>query len=140
MIVNIYLLLGALQDTRERRIKNSYLKIGEVGSMIHRGVHLILGISSLSEWVYGLIPGLLLIIIAKLTEEKIGYGDGILLLILGNFMYFTEVWKLLQTAFLFVMIFSILLVISKKGDRKCEIPFLPFLWMSHTLLWGLGNG
>ena len=64
MIVNIYLLLGALQDTRERRIKNSYLKIGEVGSMIHRGVHLILGISSLSEWVYGLIPGLLLIIIA----------------------------------------------------------------------------
>lgn len=138
MIVNVYLLWGSLQDIRERKITDSYLRIGEIGSLIHRVIWFLSGISSFSEWIYGLLPGVFLLIVAKLTGEKIGYGDGILLLILGNFLHFKEVWMLLQTALLLLMIFSFSLIFSKKADKKCEIPFLPFLWLAHTILWGFG--
>ena len=64
---------------------------------------------------------------AFLTREGIGYGDGILALLLGP-VFGTEVmWAGLFLAFLLSALCSILLLACKKADRKTCLPFIPFL-------------
>ena len=124
----------------ERKISAKYIRIGKIGSLVHRITCIVLSASSLQDWLYALLPGFFFIIIARITKEKIGFGDGLVLLILGNFLSYKELLYVLQSALIFMMMFSILMLISKKADGKCKIPFLPFLWMSHTLLWRLCYG
>ena len=38
---------------------------------------------TVSKLVYGLVPGVVLLLVAWITKEKIGIGDGLLLLSLG---------------------------------------------------------
>lgn len=137
IVVSVYLFWGAWQDFCRKKIENNYLCIGGILGFIFRVVSLSEGGVTVREWSSALIPGILLLIIAKATNEKIGYGDGLVFLILGNFFMISEVWMILQTAIFLVMIFSFILVCSKKVFKEYQIPFLPFLWISHMLLWGL---
>lgn len=137
IVVNIYLFLGAWQDLRRKKIENKYLRIGGILGLVFKGISLVRGSVTVREWCLALVPGILLLVIAKVTNEKIGYGDGLVLLILGNFFVFFEVWMILQTAIFLVMSFSFILLCSKKVSKEYQIPFLPFLWSSHILLWRL---
>ena len=101
-------------------------------------VNIVIGTFSLEKRMLALVPGILFLVFAKVTQEKIGLGDGIVLLVLGNFLNVDELWNILQGALILLMIFSILLLCAKKASKNCQIPFLPFLWLSQTILWGLG--
>ena len=137
IIVNTYLLWGMWQDIKERQIGNLYLIVGAVGGLIICLLKIWIAGFIFEEWVAALIPGVFLLISAKVWKEKIGLGDGLLLLVLGNFFRIGELWLILQVAAVLLIIFSILLLSSKKASKDCQIPFLPFLWIAHTLLWGL---
>lgn len=137
MIVNLYLFWGAWQDLRRRKISNNYLWIGGILGVVYRTINLVTGAVVLREWLWALIPGVIFITIAKVTKEKIGLGDGWVILIMGNFLNLMEVCYMLQAAIFVVIIFSCMLLCSKKVTREYQIPFLPFLWTAHTFLWGL---
>ena len=135
VVVIIYLFWGTWQDLRRKKIENKYLWVGGILGMIFRLVGLAAGMVTIREWCFALTPGLLLLIFAKITNEKIGYGDGLVFLILGDFFLFSEVWMILQIAIFLVMIFSLILLCSRRVSREYRIPFLPFLWIAHILLW-----
>ncbi len=137
IMVNIYLFWGAWQDLRTRKIGNLYLWFGGVTGLVYKCIGIIKGTEFFIDWILAMIPGLIFLLIAKVTKEKIGFGDGWVLLILSNFIHLTEVWYVLQTAVFLVMIFSLVLLCSKKVSREYQIPFLPFLWGAQTFLWGL---
>lgn len=137
IVISIYLFWGAWQDLRRKKIENRYLWIGGIGGLVFRGIGLAAGTVTIREWSYALIPGILLLVIAKVTNEKIGYGDGLVFFVLGNFFMLLEIWMILQTAIFLGMIFSLILLCSKRVSKKYQIPFLPFLWISHMLLWRL---
>lgn len=137
IIGNIFLLWGTWQDIKEKKVKNSYLLIGGIVSLIYKVTSLMKGIGAFEGWICALLPGMFLLFVSKITEEKIGYGDGIVILILGNFLRVEEICLVLQGALVLTMIFSIVLLIIKKISKGYEIPFLPFLWISYTLAWGL---
>ena len=137
IIINMYLLWGAWQDARERKVNVVYLRIGEIGGICYRIITFYFKSNILEDWMYAMLPGIFFLITAKLTKEKLGLGDAIVLLILGNVLHFHEIRFLLLTAMMLTILFSVLLLIGRKADGKYEIPFLPFLWMSHTLMWGL---
>ena len=90
-------------------------------------------------WLIAFIPGVVVLALAKITKEKIGMGDGWVVIILGNFMTVFEICILLQIAIVLADIFSLILLCRKRVSVSYSIPFLPFLWMSHFLLWRLGN-
>lgn len=138
IIVNGYLIWGAWQDLRERKISNKYLWTGGIIGFIFKGISLAAGVASVQDWLLALIPGTMILILAKVTGEKIGSGDGWVLMILGSFITGSEVWKILQAATVFVMLCSVVLLCSRRVSKEYQIPFLPFLWIAHTFLWGLG--
>lgn len=135
LIVNLYLFWGAWQDLKRKAITNVYLWVGGVVGIVYRGMGLILDFFVLEEWIWALFPGILFLLAGKITKEKIGYGDGFTLLILGNFFTFLEVLYVLYIAVFFVMSVSFILICFKKRSKQYQIPFLPFLWVAETLLW-----
>lgn len=135
--INFYLYWGCMQDIKERKIQNVYLKIGESLGIIFNIMSISAGTFSLKERMWALLPGIIFLIFAKVTKERIGYGDGMILGVLGNFLKISDVCYILHGALVLLLIFSVLLLCTKKVSKDCQIPFLPFLWMSQTILWGM---
>lgn len=85
--------------------------------------------------VFGMLPGLGLLFLSAATKEKIGYGDGVTVMVLGlwtNLLFSTLVVCL---AFCLAGCYAgVCLIKSKAG----EIPFIPFLLaaMEIMLIWG----
>lgn len=136
--INIFLLWGTCQDIKKKKINNTYLITGGILGGIFNIVKIGEGKFFFDQWLMALLPGVVFLIFAKMTGEKIGLGDGMVLLVLGNFCNIGEVCIILQAALMFLIIVSTVLWCSRKVSVDYRIPFLPFLWISHTILWRLG--
>ena len=136
VIINVYLFWGSLQDIRGKTISRGFIKVGIVIGIIHLGWEMYLHTFSGSEWMWSLVPGITFLLIAKLSGEKIGYGDGIVFLILGSCMKPVDVWCLWQISLLLDTIYSLFMLIIKKLNLHSKVAFLPFVWIAHTLLMG----
>lgn len=137
--INIFLLWGTYQDIKKKKIKNTYLITGGIMGGIFNIVKIGEGNFFFGQWLMALLPGVVFLIFAKMTGEKIGLGDGMVLLVLGNFYNLGEVCIILQWALIFLSIISTALWCSRKVSGDYRIPFLPCLWISHTLLWRIGD-
>lgn len=75
----------------------------------------------------GALPGILLLVLARITEQSIGYGDGILLAELGLLTGVGKCMLILAAALAMAGVFSLVIVVVKKVDKRYKIPFVPFL-------------
>ena len=139
IIVNLYLLLGTVQDIKNKKISNYYLWIGGIIGLFFNIIECWEEVNKVTEWLIAFIPGVVVLVLAKITKEKIGMGDGWVVIILGNFLTAFEISILLQVAIILAAVFSLILLCGKRVSASYSIPFLPFLWLSHFLLWRLGN-
>lgn len=80
-------------------------------------------------WIYimGMLLGVAFLLVSKVTKEGLGYGDSILILLLGAFVGLWQMVLVLVIAFGSAAIFSIIVLVLKKMSRKKQIPFVPFL-------------
>ena len=74
-----------------------------------------------------LIPGAGFFLLSFLTREKVGYGDGWVLLMIGLFSGFSRCFMILLIGLLLESAVAIILLALKKIQRDREIPFSPFL-------------
>ncbi len=86
----------------------------------------------------GMIPGVLLLLIGRISHEQIGYGDGLFCLCLGSCMGISRMTGLLMWALLLSAAGGIFMLLAGKADRKTEMPFLPFLFAAYWLIQGWG--
>ena len=127
----IMLAFCSVQDIREKEI--SLWKLQIYG-------FLILGIflsrffiqknslfSLLEKGIFGLIPGLLFLFLAKASREAVGYGDGIILLFIGISIGFWQCLGVLFTALLGIFLAAAMILILAGRKKNVRIPFLPFL-------------
>lgn len=87
------------------------------------------------EWTYmasGAVLGVLFLVISICTHERIGKGDGFLILGTGMYMGFWASLMIVFTAMLLVSIYG-LFMLKKKRGWKYEIPFVPFLSASYIM-------
>lgn len=138
MLTNLYLLWGSIQDIKKRKISNVYLWTGGIVGFVFRIIDYNHNLQAIIDWILTVVPGLLILLLSKKSKEKIGVGDGLVLLVLGNIMTFVEICILLQIAMCLLFIVALILWSSRKFPKDYPIPFLPFLWLSHLLLWRLG--
>jgi leader peptidase (prepilin peptidase)/N-methyltransferase len=84
--------------------------------------------------VTGAVVGLVFIGVSKVTGEKIGYGDSLLILALGIFLGFWKVMIVALIAFFASALFAIIMVSCKKKNRKASFPFVPFIALSYAIV------
>ena len=83
--------------------------------------------------LWALVPGILAMIFSKLTNEVMGYGDGITLMVLGVFLPLERIVSIGMLAFVIagVAALFLLVVFRKKGSYR--IPFVPFLAVAYVM-------
>ena len=126
-----------IQDIKTQKITSRYLKLGAVMSCIIFFFFLYSVNFQWKQWMVCLVPGIIFLIVAKITKEQIGYGDGLVLFILGICLGGADIWKLCMISIYLSTFYTLIMVVRRKLNRKDRIPYLPFLWISHLLLWGM---
>lgn len=81
------------------------------------------------ELVGGLLPGGGMLLLAYLSGEALGVGDGLVLFALGMGYQADKILVMLFVALVSAAVVSVVLLLLKKAGRKSEIPFLPFLFL-----------
>lgn len=85
------------------------------------------------EVLIRMMPGIFLLMIAFITKEAIGYGDGFVILLIGLMLDIQISIRFILIALLLSALASISLLFLKKGDRQTRIPFIPFLLMAWCI-------
>lgn len=137
IIFLMYLGILAVLDIRSRKIPVWLLLFGGIGAAVYqcfrRTIPWELGLS-------GAVIGGVFLLISKGTREEFGYGDSLLILVLGISI---GVWNLVSVL---VISFSLSAIISAgalaigKFQRKTAVPFIPFLVIGYFGVRILGGG
>ena len=134
LIMFIYLLVLSISDLRYHKVSGKMLNAGLLaviaGQCITKSV-------SMVEVTAGIAVGVLFIGISFLTKEQIGYGDSILILILGIFCGIKKLFFILCVSFFLSAAVSVLVLSIKKHGRKYVLPFIPFLMAGYLICKGV---
>ena len=75
--------------------------------------------------------GVLFLLVSKVTEEAIGYGDSVAIVILGGYLGVWKVVGVLAAAFFTSGVCSVILAFRR---RVKTMPFFPFLTLGYILM------
>ena len=120
----IYLIVLSVMDIRKRKLSLIFLVSG---LLLSAAACLTGRDNTWFQILGGAAVGSVFIIISRVTEESFGYGDSILILIMGSFLGFWNLIYVLMAAFSLAAVMSVFLLISRKFNRKSSFPFVPFL-------------
>ena len=80
--------------------------------------------------IISVIPGLILGALSFMTEGKIGMGDAIITAGLGVGLGIEKVSYTLAGALILICLFGLIMMVTRKMNRKSQIPFVPFITLS----------
>lgn len=130
----IYLGFMSLWDIRMKKVPVLLIGFGILMSLFW---YLTISVVPGELAVSGAAVGLLFLIIGKATNEALGYGDGLIILILGIYLGFWTLLAVLTGAYFLAAVFAGGILI-RKGFGPQEIhrsfPFLPFLAAAYVLV------
>lgn len=97
------------------------------------GISLALG--DWGDWtaLWRLLPGGVMLLLAWLTRESIGYGDGFVVLCLGCFLDFWKIVDICMAALTLSGFVALFMLLVKKKNRKTQMPFVPFLLVGYGM-------
>ena len=85
------------------------------------------------------LPGIVLagstFLFAKVTQEQIGMGDGLVLLVLSLFLTGKELIPVFFTALSAAAMVSGVLLVMKRAGRRSRLAFVPFMTTALLLEW-----
>jgi len=88
-----------------------------------------MGVAKLFAMAVSLLPGMGFFLLGFLSKERVGYGDGWVLLMIGLFLGIYRCFLILLVGLLAESAVAIVLLAFRKIKRNSEIPFLPFLFL-----------
>lgn len=131
------LIILSLIDIRLRKVPVRILAISGVSVVVY---HLI--VHEMNPWliVGGIAVGIMFLLISKVTEESMGYGDSVGILILGFYLGLWQLVEVLLGAFFLLTLVAIFILCIAKLSRRCTLPFFPFLTGGYILSVLVGGG
>lgn len=126
IVLFLFLAVCAVFDGFSRRVPLVVVWLGMLAAVCIR-VSGAMGETSLMAAVFSLLPGMGFFLLSFLTREKVGYGDGWVLLMIGLFAGVYRCFLILLVGLMAESAVAILLMVIGKVKRDREIPFLPFL-------------
>lgn len=131
----LLLLLGSIYDCKYKCIPcwifgifGLWAACSLLISMVRQSI-----LSVLTASIFSVLPGLGLLLLSQLTEEKVGEGDGILLLLLGLLEGAQKVLSVFCVGLFLQALLAAGLLLAKKVKRQTAIPFAPFLLAARVL-------
>ena len=73
------------------------------------------------------IPGVTFWILSVITGEKVGYGDGWILIMIGLFMGLWKCFLILMIGLISSSLVVLILLAVRKVSKNYQLPFAPFL-------------
>lgn len=86
------------------------------------------------EFIANLLPGLILLLIGKISGGKVGYGDGLLVLSFGIWDGFRSCMFTFTTGLMLASLCSAFSLLKRNFNKNSEIPFIPFLLISYIMM------
>ena len=123
------LLVFAWWDTKQREFDKEIIVITFFAGLT---IMLTYGEERWLAYAGGIAIGLLFLLIAKLTEEKIGYGDGMLILLVGMNVGIKAQLQILAIAFSLLFIAGIAAFFLRRKWKHMRLPFVPFLLLGDV--------
>ncbi len=119
-----YMGILAVMDIRKRRLSLLFLLCGVLFIIIQAFCGREIPPLSLAA---GGAVGMFFLLVSRITGEAFGYGDSLLILIMGVFLGFWKILYLLMGAFSMAAVFSAAMLVKTRFNRKSSFPFVPFL-------------
>ena len=129
-ILLIFLFLCSVSDWKSRKI-SLYFCIGGVFAILLCDI--LTKEFSLEKMIGGILVGLFLLGLTKITRGQIGLGDGIVFLVIGLGLGLRESFLLLIESLCLLFLFCLIGLIIRKIKIKQRIPFLPFVFVAYLL-------
>ena len=86
--------------------------------------------------IIAMLPGMILLIVSMITKQQIGYGDGMIILIMGLYIDIDDILSIVLSSFLLSSIAAIILMTVFKKKKNFEMAFSPFLLIGYGLVKG----
>lgn len=111
----------SLQDIKTKFVSARAIWISGAAALLY----LFLGQSSdAKEWIVRMIPGIALLLLSWMTKERIGYGDGAVVIVFG---LWCGTFFCVLTLCLGIILSGIYALGCIVTGRNSPLPFLPFL-------------
>lgn len=130
-ILLLFLAAASFIDHKEKKIPVILVSAGFAAGLVLRAVAADL---MAYEIAGGCMLGLGFLLIAKLTNESVGYGDGMMLTATGAFLGLKDNIFLLLYAMLAAAVISVILMIVKKKKKSFRIAFIPFMLAGYIVV------
>ena len=87
--------------------------------------------------VVACMPGVLMLCFSKITKEVLGYGDGIVFIMMGLYLSIEKIIAIGLLAFFIAGITALILLVFFHKKGSYQIAFLPFLSVAYIMdfLW-----
>lgn len=135
IILGFILLIQGMIDLRYKEIP---VWISVAGAVVGIVISLLEKREMLSI-LLAILPGVIALLFAKVSRETIGYGDGVLFLVMGMYMSWEEVLEIVILAFGIAGVCALILIVVFQKKRNYQIPFVPFLAASYLLCLEIGG-
>lgn len=129
--IGIFLLISSWLDIRKKMVSGIVLLIFAIIGWIF---YFALNPMNILVLAGGMGIGVIVVLISKITDGQIGMGDGGLLCVTGIYMGLYKNLELFFGGLLLASLWGIFLLVTKRGKRKTEIPFVPFLAASYFIM------
>ena len=136
----IILVISSIEDIRKKEI--SLWEILLLSGLSFSAVVASIFDGSFDLWsvLLSLLPGAAMIFLAFITREGIGYGDGLMALAIGPALGAGSSIMTIVTAVCVSGLFSGILLVLKRAERKTKIAFAPFITIGTFVAAISGSG
>ena len=127
-VIAVYLLVLSVIDIRWKKVSVRSLLILLAIAVL---CQVLCSKGELRMMVAGGLCGGVFLFLSWFTQESFGYGDSILILILGILSGGWNLLWILFAAFLIASVYGGIMIARKKYTRKNSFPFIPFLTVAY---------
>ena len=132
-VIIVFLIPCTITDLKSKTIPIWWTVVFGISAMIYQ---IFWKKQKLETILFSMIIGVTLLVAAKISNQRIGYGDGIIFLILGLWIGFWDGISLLFFSLILSSIISVYLIIVRRKGRDYRIPFIPFVTAAYIILEG----
>lgn len=128
--IAIFLFINSINDIKRREIILLSAVLMDVLGFI---ASVLIYKRNICEIAFGIVPGVLLLICAIISDKKLGIGDAIIMIAVGIWQGFIRTVYIIFVALFAAALYGIFLIIVNKKHR--DIPFIPFICMGQLITW-----
>lgn len=135
-MIQACVLLGTLgvhsiEDIRQKKITVMITLFSGIIGII---LHLFFQDQSIYEMLAGVLAGVFILILSRLTKGRIGMGDGLIFMLTGLYLGFMDNLILMCISFSLAGLWGIFLIFIKNSSKSEKIPFVPFLFIGYCFM------